>query len=298
VLAEIAPRIFLVRGENQGQFPFSHSILIRDKVTALIDTGCGIERLERVKEQYAPDLVINSHAHPDHIPGNWVFRDLPLLVPRQSFHYTGRIDLVSERFTESKELARQWREYVREATDFRDALPTDHYDEGHRFRFGSVELMALHCPGHTWDSYCFLEPNLRIAFTFDMDLSPFGPWYGHPDSEISDFEASLERVRALKPRLIVTSHMGIIVEDMEARWDAYADVIPQRERRILSFLSEERTMEEMIGAPLIYNSYPFAPELLRRWEENMLRKHLHRLEERGLVKKTEKGYMRAAAGEE
>jgi glyoxylase-like metal-dependent hydrolase (beta-lactamase superfamily II) len=297
VLTEIAPHIFLVPGENQGQFPFSHSILIRDEVTALIDTGCGIDRLKRVKERYAPDMVINSHAHPDHIPGNWVFPELPLIVPRQSFHYTGRIDLVSERFTESKELARQWREYVREATDFRDALPTDHFDEGHQFRFGAVELLALHCPGHTGDSYCFLEPSLGIALTFDMDLSPFGPWYGHPDSEIGDFEASLERVRSLKPSMLVTSHMGIVTEDIEARWDGYADVIPQREGRILNFVSQERTIEEMIEAPLIYGRYPFAPELLRRWEENMLRKHLNRLEGRGLVRKTEAGYVRTVARE-
>jgi ribonuclease/clavin/mitogillin len=294
VLVEITPHIFLLPGENNGLFPFSHSILIRDEVTALIDTGCGIERLEWLKEHYPPDLVINSHAHPDHIPGNWLFPGLPLLVPRQSFGYTGRIDLVSERFTESKELARRWRDYVREATGFRDALPTDHYDDGHHFRFGSTELLALHCPGHTCDSYCFLEPTRGIAFTFDMDLSPFGPWYGHPDSEIDDFEASLERVRALKPRMIVSSHMGIVTEDVDARLKAYGGVIAQRESRILDFLSEERTLEEMVQGPLIYSSYPFAPDLLRRWEENMLRKHIARLLERGLVQPTEKGYVRTA----
>jgi len=292
VLKEIAPHIYLVEGENQGQFPFSHSILIRDDVTALIDTGCGIERLQQIKQQYAPDLVINSHAHPDHIPGNFVFEGTPLFVPRQSFHYTGRIDLVSERFTESKELARQWRDYVREATGFQDRLPTDQYDEGHRFQFGSVELVALHCPGHTTDSYCFLEPSLNIALTFDMDLCAFGPWYGHPDSEIGQFEASLERVRALKPSMVVSSHMGVVTEDIEKRFDVYASVIPRRDARILAFLSRERTLEEMIEQPLIYASYPFAPELLRRWEQNMLGKHLRRLQDRGLVAATEKGYVR------
>jgi glyoxylase-like metal-dependent hydrolase (beta-lactamase superfamily II) len=218
VLIEIAPHIYLVQGENRGLFPFSHSVLIRDDVTALIDTGCGIERLREMKERYRPDLLINSHAHPDHIAGNWVFDGLPLLVPRQSFHYIGRIDLVSQRFTESKELARRWREYVREAMGFQDALPTDSYDDGQRFDFGSVELVAIHSPGHTCDSYSFLEPNLNLVFTFDMDLSPFGPWYGHPDSEIEQFEASLRRVRALKPRVVVTSHMGIITEEIDKRF--------------------------------------------------------------------------------
>jgi glyoxylase-like metal-dependent hydrolase (beta-lactamase superfamily II) len=294
VLVELAPHIYLVQGESQGLFPFSHSILIHDDVTALIDTGCGIDRLRWLKDHYPPDLVINSHAHPDHIPGNWVFPDVPLVVPEQSFHYSGRIDLVSERFTESKELAQQWRDYVSEATGFRDAIPTDQYGEGHSFRFGSVELVALHCPGHTHDSYCLLEPKHGIAFTFDMDLSPFGPWYGHPDSEIDDFESSLRRVRELKPRLVVSSHMGVVTEDIDRRFEVYGGVIAQRERRILDFLSQERTLEQMIEAPLIYHNYPFAPELLRRWEENMLRKHLRRLVESGLVEETEQGYVRNA----
>ncbi len=292
ILTEIAPHIFLVEGEKRGQFPFSHSILILDEVTALIDTGCGIERLQRLKERYPPDLVINSHAHPDHIPGNWLFDGLPLLAPRQSFHYTGRIDLVSERFTESKALARVWREYVREATGFRDALPTDHYHEGHRFHFGSVELIALHCPGHTSDSYCFLEPNLDIIFSFDIDLSPFGPWYGHPDSDIDQFEASITRVRDLKPQTVVSSHEGVITHDIEERFEAYQDVIAERDARILDFLSQERRLEDMVEAPLIYAEYPFAPELLRHWDRKMLEKHLHRLERRGLMQETAKGYIR------
>lgn len=294
VLVEITPNIFLVEGEKRGQFPFSHSILIHDEVTVLIDTGCGIERLRRLKEQYPPQLIINSHAHPDHIPGNWLFTGLPLLVPRQSFHYTGRIDIVSERFTESKDLARLWRNYVRENTGFRDALPTNHYDEGHHFQFGSVELMTIHSPGHTRDSYSFLEPRQEILFSFDMDLSPFGPWYGHPESDIDQFEASIKRVRSLKPRVVVSSHMGIITDGIDERFEAYQAVVAQRDARILEFLSQERSLEEMVDAPLVYNDYPFAQELLRQWDRNMVKKHLHRLEQRDLVEKTEKGYARTS----
>lgn len=294
VLSEIAPSIFLVEGEKQGQFPFSHSILIRDEVTALIDTGCGIERLQRLREEYPPDLVINSHAHPDHISGNWLFSGLPLLVPRQSFDYAGRIREMSERFTGSRILAQKWREYIWEATGFRDALPTGHYEDGHRFTFGSVELLAIHCPGHTSDSYCLLEPRLGILFSFDIELSRFGPWYGHPDSDIAEFEASIRRVRDLKPRLVVSSHMGIIDSELEERFQAYLDFFGRRERRILEFLSEERGLEEMVEEPLIYRDFPFAPELLRLWHKNMLQKHLDRLVQRGLARKTGERYIRTA----
>lgn len=292
MLTEIAPSIFLVEGEKRGEFPFSHSILIHDEVTALIDTGCGIERLQRLKEEYPPDLVINSHAHPDHIAGNWLFAGLPLLVPRQSFHYCGRIQEMSERFTGSEIMAQRWRKYIREATGFRDVLPTDHYEDRHRFRFGSVELLALHCPGHTRDTYCFLEPREAILFSFDIDLSPFGPWYGHPDSDIAQFEASIRRVSDLKPRMVVSSHMGIINDGLQERFQAYLDVFAQREARIIEFLSQERRLEEMVDRPLIYRDFPYAPQLLRLWHKNMLQKHLRRLTQRGLVRETAKGYIR------
>ncbi len=292
VLTEIAPSIFLVEGEKRGQFPFSHSILIHDEVTALIDTGCGIERLQWLREEYPLELVINSHAHPDHISGNWLFAGRPLLAPRQSFHYCGRIQEMSERFTGSADMAEKWRKYIREATGFRDALPTDHYDDEHRFRFGSVELVAILCPGHTRDSYCFLEPQQEILFSFDIDLSLFGPWYGHPDSDIDQFEASIRRVRDLKPRTVVSSHMGIINDGLEERLQTYLDAFAQRDTRILAFLSQERRLDEMADRPLIYRDFPYAPELLRLWEEHMLQKHLHRLIERGLVRETARGYIR------
>ena len=292
VIAEIAPSIFLVEGEKRGQFPFSHSILILDEVTALIDTGCGIERLQRLSSDHRPDLVINSHAHPDHISGNWLFTGPPLLVPRQSFEYSGRIHQMSERFTGSEPMVQKWRKYIREATGFRDALPTDHYEDGHRFHFGSMELLAMHCPGHTEDTYCFLEARRGILFSFDIDLSPFGPWYGHPHSDIAQFEASIRRIRDLKPRVVVSSHMGIISDGLEKRLQAYLDVFTQRDMRILGFLSQERRLEEMVDRPLIYRDFPYAPELLRLWERNMLVKHLDRLVQRGLVRKTEQGYVR------
>jgi glyoxylase-like metal-dependent hydrolase (beta-lactamase superfamily II) len=292
VLVEIAPTIFLVEGEKRGQFPFSHSILIRDEVTTLIDTGCGVDRLQRLREKYQLDLVINSHAHPDHISGNWLFSGLPLWVPRQSFNYCGRITEMSERFTGSKALAQKWREYIRNATEFRDAPPTNSYEDGHRFRLGSVELQAIHCPGHTSDSYCLLAPRRNILFSFDIELSRFGPWYGHPDSDIAQFEASIRRVRDLKPQIIVSSHVGIIEDRIEERLQRYLDFFAQRDRRILEFLSHERRLEEMVEQPLIYHDFPYAPELLRLWHKNMLQKHLKRLERRGLVRRTGEGYIR------
>jgi glyoxylase-like metal-dependent hydrolase (beta-lactamase superfamily II) len=293
MLTEIAPCIYLVEGESQGRFPFSHSILIRDEVTALIDTGCGIERLERINEEYHPDLVLNSHTHPDHTAGNWVLEGTPLLVPWEGFDTSGQLVKLSNRFTEPGELAQKWRRYVQESMGFRDAQPSGAYGEGRRFRFGAVELVAVYTPGHDTDHYCFFEPRSKILFSFDIDLAPFGPWYGCRASDIDLFEASVRRVQALKPRVVVSSHLGIVGDGIESRFEAYLNVISSRDERILGFLSRERRLPEIVDQALIYGSFPYAPELLRYWEGNMIQKHLHRLVQKGQVRERNGAYVRA-----
>jgi glyoxylase-like metal-dependent hydrolase (beta-lactamase superfamily II) len=292
LLSPITPHIFLVEGEKKGRFPFSHSILIRDQVTALIDTGCGAERLRQIKQEYAPDLVINSHTHPDHSAGNWLFEGTPLLVPQEGFDSSGQTMKLSHRFTEPGRLAAQWKEYVRELMGFEGVLPTGAYENSHCFSFGDVEFRAIHCPGHSIDHYCFFEPRDRILFSFDIDLDPFGPWYGTRESEIVAFEESIRRVRSIEPRILVSSHLGIVSEGIEERLEAYLAVISQRDERILDFLSQRRSLEEMVGQALIYGGFPYAPELLRFWEGQMVLKHLQRLIQRALVEERNGTYAR------
>jgi len=292
MLIQIAPSIYLVEGEGEGRFPFSHSILIRDKITALVDTGCGVRRLERIREQYRPDLVLNSHTHPDHTAGNWLFDGVPLVVPREGFGTSGQLLKLSERFTEPGELAERWRSFVRETMGFRDLRPTRAYENGDHMRFGAVELVAVHTPGHDTDHYCLFEPRRKILFSFDIDLASFGPWYGCPESDIGQFEASVRRVQALRPRLVVSSHLGIISDRIDERFEAYLSIIPRRDEQILRFLSQERRLEEIVDQALIYGSYPYAPELLRYWEGQMVQKHLRRLMDRGLVRESDGAYIR------
>jgi glyoxylase-like metal-dependent hydrolase (beta-lactamase superfamily II) len=293
MLIQIAPSIFLVEGENEGRFPFSHSILIRDKITGLIDTGCGLRRLKHIRKKYRPDLVLNSHTHPDHSAGNWLFEGVPLLVPQEGFDVSGQLLKMSERFTEPGELAQKWRSYVQQTMGFKETQPTDAYKDGWRLRFGRVELVAIHSPGHASDHYCFFEPRLKILFSFDIDLDSFGPWYGCRESDIDLFETSTRRVQDLRPRIVVSSHLGIIKERIDDRFEAYLSIISRREERILKSLSEERPLEKLIDQALIYGSFPYAPELLRYWEGQMLQKHLHRLVEKGLVREKDGAYFQA-----
>ncbi len=100
-LIHLTETLSLVVGQNRGRFPSAHAILVQDKVCALIDSGCGFDILRRIKECFSIDLVINSHGHPDHSCGNWLFPDVPLYVPQEGADTHGRIVSLSHRFLET-----------------------------------------------------------------------------------------------------------------------------------------------------------------------------------------------------
>lgn len=286
---KITEHITLIKGKTQGKFPFSHSILIKDDITALIDTGCGIETLKTLKPKI--DIVVNSHSHPDHTAGNWVFSDVPLHVPEEEVEFNSNIKELSHRYAGEK-CASIWRDFVSQEMNFQNACPTDTFHDADTLDFGSTTLEAVHTPGHTIGHYCFFEKSEKILFSFDIDFTRFGPWYGHIESDIEQFKASIEKVRALNPEIVVSSHRGVITKDIQKEFDQFIRIFQERDQRIVRFLNQERTLEEMVENALIYRDFSFHPVLLRYWEEMMIQKHLKGLMNAGMVVKTRKGVKR------
>ncbi len=270
-------------GANNGRFPFSHGFLVEKGTRVLIDSGCGTQALEQLEQSHPIDWVISSHGHPDHTALNWRFAGKPLYAPQCAADTFGNIDKLGERFLEPGQLARIWREYVSSSLNFKTALPTDTYADGHVFDFGRLSLVAIHTPGHTVDHTCLFEPEHGILFSFDIDLTSFGPWYGHRESDIAAFEASIRKVMALQPRIVVSSHKGIITDDIPARLQRFLDVFEQRDRLVLGLLPGLKSFDGLIALSPFYEGYPYAASFLRYWESQMVRKHLVRLIERGLA---------------
>lgn len=280
-LEAVTDNVFLVRGKNNGNFPYSHSILVLDEDTVMIDTGCGVEVLESLKRKYNVTSVINSHTHPDHSAGNWIFKDSPIHVPQEGFDTSGRVVALSKRFV-TEELSRIWQEWVTRRMGFKDCEPTHSYGEEPRLDFGETMLTPLHTPGHTKDHYCFYEQGESILFSFDYDLTSF-PWYGHRESSLSDFCESVDKLKALSPEIVVSSHRGIISQNVDAEFDRFSRILLKRDEKILSLLESEKTLDQLADHSPIYGSFPYAKDLLRYWEKEMIKKHLEQLESEGRV---------------
>ena len=277
----ITDHIFLVRGENKAKFPYSHSILILDKEVVLIDTGCGLETLKRLRKEYDINYVINSHTHPDHSAGNWTFSDRRIYVPKEGFATSGEVIALSERFV-GKRLALVWQKFVKKIMGFRDCRPTHSYNGRTAFNFGKTAFEPIYTPGHTKDHYCFYERRERILFSFDYDLTPF-PWYGHKESSLQKFEESVKKLKAMHPRIVVSSHRGIITKNINSVFDRFYRRISERNEKLLSLLESEKTIDQLVDYAPIYGSFPYANRLLRYWEGQMIKKHLQKLEINGKV---------------
>ncbi len=274
IIEPVSKEISLIAGKKKGQFPWSNSFLIQGKKTALIDTGCGIENLQALKKQYSIDYVINSHCHPDHSAGNWIFSEQPLHVPLESADSHGRIEPLSNRFTEPGKLAKIWKNFVVEAMDFKDSFPTHFYRDGDKFDFGNVMLQAVHTPGHTADHYCFFEPKKRILFSFDLDLTPFGPWYGHRESDLSQLRNSIRIIRELDPKVVVSSHREILTRGIHGEINRFEAVLTKREHQLMRLLEKGASFADILATAPFYGSRPYQPELLTYWEGQMIQKHL------------------------
>ena len=291
-LEAITDRLFLVQGKNRGRFPYSHSILISDEDIVLVDTGCGIDSLKKLSKEYDVSYVINSHTHPDHSAGNWVFEHTPSYVPEEGFESSGDLVALSQRFV-SKKLAQQWHKFVKETMNFKNCRPTNSYNSGTTFRFGKTTFKSIYTPGHTRDHYCFYEPRGRILFSFDYDLTSF-PWYGHRESSISEFRNSVKRLELLSPKIVVSSHRGIIAENIDAEFDRFYKTFDERNEKILSLLENEKTIDQLVEGAPIYGKFSYAEPILRYWEREMVKKHLKELETSGKIEKRGKACARTS----
>lgn len=279
----LTENLSLIKGNNRGRFPMSHVFLVQDKVSALIDTGCGLDLLDRIRNAFRIDLIINSHAHPDHSPGNWLFPDVPLYSPVMGAESHGRLEPLSRRFFGPGPLADHWQHWIRQVTGFQDREPTHYFDHGHVFDFGNLRLHAVHTPGHTGDHFCLFEPEKRLLLSFDMDLTPFGPWYGNLESSLSEVRESLRHIRGLDPLIVASSHAEVVSERVAESFDAFGSVMDIRNDAIKALLQRPSTRKELLKAAPIYRHHPFEPELLQFFEARMVDLHLEELIVQGVV---------------
>lgn len=276
--------MYLLTGENFGNFPYANSLVIEGSKRAVVDAGAGVGRLKPLAER-GIDVLIFTHFHPDH------GRDAYLFQGAQWWAHEADAPAISsvDGYKRFRHYHKPGKEYLLHLEQSRLGVypygpVAVQFRDGDWLDFGSIRLQVIHTPGHTPGHCCLYEPEMEILFSADIDASSFGPWYGDPVGDIDDFIASIQRVIDLNPKMLVPSHGLPITEGIRQKLEDYCSIIFQREEKILQFLRKKPgSLETLVGSGLIYRKIPEPDDLFRYFEATILEKHLRRLQSRGKV---------------
>ncbi len=285
---EIADRVYLVEGERQGRNPFSNSLLINDEQTALIDTGPGKERLRQVITDYKIDLILLSHGHEDHTAGNPLFPSSEIAVHSLDAPAVRRVDHLVKLFgAAGSNTEKTIRSLLEDLYQLKDSRVDHELKDGDSIDLGVHRIDVIHTPGHSAGHCCFHLPSAGVIFLGDIDLSSFGPFYGHLDSDIEQFILSCEKIKRLDFNIAVSSHKRLFYgrANILDRIDRYLKAITERDNKIIEFLESPKSLEEIIDAAIIYGQFFDPKDLYRLAEKLMIEKHLKRLIPRFIAKK-------------
>ena len=183
-VTEIAPRTWCL-----SEFRLVNAFLIEgEERAALVDTGCGIGDLAREVRELTdkPLIILLTHTHFDHDGGIYEFPGVPVYVnPLDGERIAeDRVNMVKYMGTEDYNEMR--RGYIRSRGPIRcpdldqaellklvpDHPTNDGYSwlpvrDGTEIDLGGRVLKAIHTPGQTDGSTCFLDAENRILFSGD-----------------------------------------------------------------------------------------------------------------------------------
>ncbi len=282
----ITPNIFFIQAPNSAKFPYCNGLFIQDKLNAIIDTSFGAEIIA-ILNQEGIDIVINSHFHEDHILNNNLFPHAQILVHEDDAPAVESLDAFLDYYGFKEPATIQLGLDSLEMIDLKPSKVTRKLSADEIIDLGKTQLQVIHTPGHTPGHCCFYEEKNHLLFLGDIDLNRFGPWYGHACSNIDDFIESINKCISINPSLVVTSHKGIITDNIIGRLKEFLDTIYIREETIIKTLAIPHTLDELTAKQIFYGPGLTLDPLYMAMEEIAISHHLKRLIILGQVRQDE-----------
>lgn len=282
-------------GPRAGKYPHGSSLLVEGgREAVIVDPSLAV--VPRFAELPAVARVLNSHCHEDHVAGNFLFSAAPWHLHAADLPGIRSLDGLMAIYGYPEPFLGAFRKTVVEEFHYTPRPDAEAFADGDVFDLGGVTIRVIHTPGHTRGHCCFhVEPD-DVLYLGDIDLSSFGPYYGDAWSDLEDFERSLAKVRAIEARWYATFHHIGVIEGRAAfveRLDRFAAVIRSREERLLAFLAEPRTLDDIARHQFVYrpkDAVPWADPVERR----SMSQHLARLLRQGRISECEPSSFRAA----
>jgi glyoxylase-like metal-dependent hydrolase (beta-lactamase superfamily II) len=257
----------------------------------LIDAGMGKQNIDFVKKS-GVDVLILSHCHIDHRLTIREIADVPVWCHKKEAPYLRDKTL----FLSATGITRSGFDLMRlidSADGLFDVTISRTLVDGEKIDLGGLTLVILHTAGHSPGHLAFYIPEYELLFSADVDLTPFGPFYGHDFAEIDDFINSIDKLKNLEARIVATGHAGPFEGHVSSYLTDYKEVIFRRERLVLERLTQPRSLEYFKGRNLMFRSYPDPSDLIQWFELVHIEKHLKRLSNLGKVRHNDGLWMRS-----
>ena len=284
--------IWFIPGENNGKYPFCHSIYIEGP-GILIDPASNRQRLRELKNKPGVKTVWLSHYHEDHFMHLDLFDDLPFMVSREDAAPLSDIECFLDAYGVEARARDEWRSLVTDVFHFQPRKPAAFLPVGSSTSFESVQVNILPAPGHTPGSVALHFPEHGILFLADYDLTPFGPWYGDVASSIEETISTVNMLERVPASTWLTSHeQGVFEKPPGPLWQAYLDVIHEREAKLLALLDRPCSIQDVVNAWIVYRKPREPLSFYTFTEKALMTKHLERLKRKGVVKLDNDRYVR------
>ena len=286
--------VTVLYGDRRGRYPHGNTLIVRGREQSLaIDPSLGL--VARGSPPPRVDRVLHSHCHEDHFAGSFLYPEAIWLFHEADLPGIRSLDGLMDLYGYSEPLRSAWSKAVVEQFHFTPRPDAVAFRGGDVFDLGGVTVAAIHAPGHT-GGHCFfrVEP-VGLLYLADVDLSSFGPYYGDASSDLADFERTLVMARDIDARYYATFHHVGVIEGKAAyleRLDRFTRVIADRERRLLEYLAEPHTLDEIVKHRFVYRPHDqvlFADGVERR----SMSLHIARLVRDARVRELESGLYRA-----
>lgn len=244
----LASGVTMLQGRRGGLFPFVNSFRLDPPSgeTCIIDPGFGhIDYLTGHANEFRH--VLNSHYHPEHTSYNRML-GRPVRIHPLDAEAVRSVEEIRRRYGPLQgALLEEWRAWLVREADWAETPATEPLTQEFTDSLGFPGLKLIHAPGHTPGHVCYYFEREGLLLSFDIDLVPVGPWFGHAASDIDAWLATMETLISLAPRSVFSSHMP--GDPPPGGVDAlrkYLDVFHAREYAFVEFLREPRTEDEMV----------------------------------------------------
>lgn len=272
-----------------GEFPLCNTLVILADEITVIDPGCRLEDLRaflRKKSAEINDIdnIILSHIHPDHITHaariqrlakaqvivNEItapcFDDKEMMKDFLGFHPKHKVRPFWEQLVNEKMYG---------ALD--DAKADVIVRDRETITLGDFVVRTLYTPGHLPDHMCLEFPEIGYIYGADIDCTNFGPFYGHPNSSIPLFKESIQMLRGMDFKGLISGHLtNPLIENYRSALKSYELQIDMRDDFILMAISGGAgTVDEITLTPIIYKSLSNLVYL--QFEKWMIEHHVNSL---------------------